>query len=321
MKIEEIYNKDYSFVDVRSPKEFEEDTIPGAINIPLFENEERAIVGTIYTKQSKEEAVKKGFQIVEPKLKEIESKLKQLKQPIIIFCWRGGMRSGSIVSHFKELNLKKLEGGYKAYRAYVREQLKIITLPKSLVLYGLTGSGKTDLIQPLKNCIDLEGLAQHRGSILGDIAKTPSSQKKFESLLLKRILETQNEPFIILECESRKIGKITLPEVIFKKIKQPWKTVLLDKSIDERVKILKATYCEQAPKKEIIRKLKLIEKHLGKTTLNELIQYIEQDDLDQAIKIILEKYYDIHYQKLFHDFNHTVKSDKEFLDLLTRLKL
>jgi len=321
MKIEDCYNKDFVFVDVRTPKEFEEDTIPLAINIPLFENDERAVIGTIYKKESKEKAIEKGFEIVQPKLDKIYKQLKKLNKPIIVFCWRGGMRSGSVASLFSKLglNIQQLDGGYKLYRAFVREQLKTIDLPNSLVLYGLTGVGKTELIKNLSNCIDLEGLAQHRASILGDINLNPNSQKKFESLLLKRILETQKEKFIILECESRKIGKTTLPECIYKKIKQPWKTVLLDKSIDERVKILKDTYCVNVPKQELIHKLKLIKQHLGEKTLNELIQNIEKDNLEEAIKIMLINYYDIHYKKLFHEFNHTVKTDKEFLGLIKNL--
>ncbi len=231
------------------------------------------------------------------------------------------MRSGSIVSFFSNLglNIQKLEGGYKAYRAYIREQLKELELPKSLVLFGLTGSGKTDLIKDLDNCIDLEGIAQHRGSILGDIALKPHGQKKFESLLYKRCLEVKDKSFIILECESRKIGKVNIPDKIFEKVKNPWKTVLLDKSIEERIAILKETYCKQVPMQELIDKLQFIEKHLGKTNLQKVTEYLKENNLDEAIKILLEKYYDLHYEKLFHDFDYTVKSDKEFLELINQL--
>ena len=229
------------------------------------------------------------------------------------------MRSGAIVSFFSDLNIQKLEGGYKAYRAYVREQLKELELPKSVVLYGLTGSGKTELIKDLNNTLDLEGIAQHRGSVLGDIALKPHGQKKFESLLYKRSLELKDKLFIILECESRKIGKVSIPDKIFEKVKNPWKSILLDKTIQQRIEILKETYCKQVPTKKIIDKLQYIEKHLGKKNLQQVTEYLEQNNLDEAIRILLEKYYDLHYERLFHDFDYTVKSDKEFLEIIKKL--
>ena len=128
--IEEVYGKNYTFVDVRSPKEFTEDTIPGAVNIPLLLDDERAIVGTIYTKESKDKAMQVGMEYISKRLPDMFQEYNKLKQPIIIFCWRGGMRSGSITGLLKAcgLNVQQLEGGYKTYRAYVRETLKNIEL-------------------------------------------------------------------------------------------------------------------------------------------------------------------------------------------------
>ncbi|MBT4175113.1 tRNA 2-selenouridine(34) synthase MnmH [archaeon] len=316
MQIEQCYNKDYTFVDVRTPKEFEEDTVPGAINIPLFQNDERAIVGTIYKKESKEKAMEKGLEIVKEKLGDFYKEFSKLKQPLVIFCWRGGMRSKSIVQYLKSFDIEahQLERGYKAYRAFVREQLETIKIPKSVVLYGYTGAGKTEVINRLDNGLDLEGCANHRGSILGDINLKPHLQKKFESLLLKRLEELKNKPFIVIECESRKIGKNTIPEKVFKKIKQPWKTVFLDKTVEERTEISYKNYYFDN-KDEIIEKLQLIKNTLGAKKLEHVTNLMNTNKVKEAIKLLLVDYYDGYYKKLFIKFDHTVKSDEEFLKL------
>ncbi|MSR86470.1 tRNA 2-selenouridine(34) synthase MnmH, partial [Candidatus Woesearchaeota archaeon] len=208
MKIEDCYGREYVFVDVRSPKEFIEDHIPGAINIPLFSNEERAIVGTLYKQVGKDVAIDKGLEIVGHKLPEMIQEYQTLKEKrIIVYCWRGGMRSGSVVGLLQSLkfDVVQLENGYKDYRRFVREQLDRVHIPSLVILYGLTGSGKTEILGKIKNSIDLEGLAQHRGSIFGDIGLTQRSQKMFESLLLKRLIELQQEKVVFIEGESRRI--------------------------------------------------------------------------------------------------------------------
>jgi len=171
MKIDDVYGKEYTFVDVRSPKEFGLDHIPGAVNIPLFSDDERAIVGTIYSKESKERAMDVGLEIASKKLPSMIEVYKKLEQPLCVYCWRGGMRSGSVVSLLKSLGFDviQLENGYKDYRRYVREELEKVIIPPLVVLYGLTGSGKTEIIQQIDDSVDLEGLAKHRGSIFGDI--------------------------------------------------------------------------------------------------------------------------------------------------------
>tara|TARA_Y100000310_G_scaffold338067_1_gene426752 strand:- start:6146 stop:7111 length:966 start_codon:yes stop_codon:yes gene_type:complete len=316
MLIQDCYNKDYTFVDVRTPKEFEEDTIPGAINIPLFENDERALVGTIYKKESKEKAIQQGLEIVKEKLGDFYKEFSKLKQPIMIFCWRGGMRSKSIVQYLKSFDIEayQLERGYKAYRAFVREQLQEIKIPKSVVLYGYTGAGKTEVINQLDNGLDLEGCANHRGSILGDINLKPNLQKKFESLLLKRLEELKDKPFIVIECESRKIGKNTIPEKIFEKIKNPWKTVFLDKTVEERTEISYKNYYFDN-KDEIIEKLKLIKSTMGAKKLDHVTNLLNTNKIKEAIKFLLIEYYDGFYKKLFTNFDNTVKTDQEFLNL------
>ena len=303
MKIEECYGK-YTFVDVRSPKEFEEDCIPGAINIPLFSNEERAIVGTLYKQVGKDIAIEKGLEIVSSKLPEMINEYKKLKGKIIIYCWRGGMRSGSITGLLKSMkyDVEQLDNGYKDYRKFVREELEKIKLPKAYVIYGLTGSGKTDLLQEFGNSLDLEGLAQHRGSVFGDIGLKIRSQKKFESLLLKRLFALKEEKFILIEGESRKIGGIQIPLNVWNQLQSAIK-IKLNSPMQERIERLYKEYCRKIKKEIIIQKLKMIEKFMGKKKVDELIQLINENEIKKFIEIILIEYYDKLYK-------HTVDSKK-----------
>lgn len=294
MKIENMCGKDFVFVDVRSPKEFAEDHIPGSLSIPLFSNEERAIVGTIYKQQSKEEAMDKGMDIVAAKLPMMMQEYATLKEKkLCIYCWRGGMRSGSVVGLLKRLEYDavQLDGGYKDYRRYVREQLEKIPMPPFVVLYGLTGSGKTEMLQQLVNSLDLEGLAQHRGSIFGDIGLHPRSQKMFESLLLQRLLDLQKEDFIFTEGESRRIGRVVLPERLWKHM-QEGKKVKVICTIQERVDRLYKEYCHTPDKQLLAKKIQYIQKYLGEENVRELLLLLEQENVRVVIEQILLRYYD-----------------------------
>ncbi|MDP3919151.1 MAG: tRNA 2-selenouridine(34) synthase MnmH [Nanoarchaeota archaeon] len=307
MKIDKIYGKDYQFVDVRSPKEFEEDHIPGAVNIPLFSNEERAIVGTIYKQESKEKAIDKGFEILGTKLAHMMKDYKSFKdKKLCIYCWRGGMRSGSITNLLKSTGYDaiQLEDGYKDYRRYVREQLEIIKIPNMIVIYGLTGSGKTEILEQINNSLDLEGLAQHRGSIFGDINLTPNSQKMFESLLLKRLLELQKEKIIYVEGESRRIGRILIHEKFWNAM-QKAKKVKIISTTQERVDRIYKEYCGKIDKDLFIEKTKCIEKYIGKKKTAEMVQLLEENKIKEFIEEILINYYDNLYA-------HTIDS-KEYI--------
>jgi len=306
MKIEECYNKEFTFVDVRSPKEFQEDHIPNAITIPLLSNEERAIVGTIYKKESKEKAVDTGIEFLSKKLPDMLKKYKKLKQPIILYCFRGGMRSNSISSLLKSLgfDVQVLEGGYKEYRRFVREQLEDLKIKSKLyILYGLTGSGKTEILEQLPNSLDLEGCAQHRGSVFGDINLKPNSQKMFESLLLKRLIELEKEKIIFTEGESRKIGKVQIPIAIWKAIQNAKKIKLIN-TIEQRVERINNEYCKDIDPNIIAEKLDQIEKYLGKKKVFELKLLLKEKKMKEVIKILLLDYYD----KLYA---HTIDS-KEY---------
>jgi len=302
MKIEDVYGKEYLFIDVRSPAEFAEDHIPGAVNIPLFSNEERAIVGTMYKQIGKDVAINKGLEIVSHKLPEMIAEYKKLKGKLCVYCWRGGMRSGSVVSLLASLqfDVVQLENGYKDYRRFVREQLDAVGIPPMMVLYGLTGSGKTEMLQQLPNSLDLEGLAQHRGSIFGDVNLSPRTQKMFESLLLQRLFALRNEKSIFVEGESRRIGPVVIPLSIWNAMQKGTKVKVVC-SQEQRVDRLYTEYCDNFQTEKMKEKIHAIEKYLGKKQADALCLMLDRGEIRAVIEKILTEYYD----KLY---THTVES-------------
>lgn len=212
-------------IDVRSPAEFEEDHVPGAISCPVLDNEQRAEVGTIYKQVSPFEAKKIGAAMVSENIgRHIRERF--LDRPKnwrpLVYCWRGGMRSGAMVTVLRSVgwHAHQLEGGYKAYRHKVVAQLE--TLPRQFsyrVLCGPTGSAKTRILQAIgvlgEQILDLETLACHKGSVLGVLPATPQpSQKWFETQLLLRLQAFDPARPVYVEAESRKIGRMQVPEAL-----------------------------------------------------------------------------------------------------------
>ena len=174
------------FIDTRTPKEFQDDHLPNAINLPILSNEERHLVGITYKQVSQEKAVELGIAYFSKKLPDFLKEVNQYQdKQIIFYCWRGGMRSKTVTALFDALgyNIRQLDGGYKSFRKLVQEKLNAYSLnQKIIVICGLTCTGKTELLNQFHNSIDLEGLAQHRGSLYGAIGMQPVSQKRFENL-------------------------------------------------------------------------------------------------------------------------------------------
>jgi len=291
--------RDVQYVDTRSPGEFEIDHIPGAINLPIFNDEERAIVGTIYTRESHEKAYEKGREFYEKKIESIKKSLKQIEKPKVIYCWRGGMRSKVITTLGAEIGLDCMQfvGGYKKYREYIREHLYNYKLkPKLIVIHGLTGSGKTDVIEKLSEAIDLEGLAQHRSSAFGAIGLNPASQKMFETNLFYTLEELKNRKFIVIEGESRKIGNIIMPEFLFKAMK---KGIIVKASctFENRVKRLNSIYTNNKKNIEKTKEIILsLQKKIGKKRSSEMLDALEKEDIPEFMKLILKHYYDPLYK-------------------------
>ena len=300
-------------IDTRSPKEFQEDHIPGAINLPILDNDERHLVGTIYKQVSKDEAIDKGKEIFSQKLPHFQKELEKHKdKTIIVNCFRGGMRSRAVVATFSNFNILQLQGGYKAYRAYVRNQLNNFQIkPKLIVLCGLTCTGKTDILKLLDNAIDLEGLAQHRSSMYGAIGLQPNSQKRFESLLLQQLNKLNNQPTIFIEGESRRIGDVIIPNQLWKKMVNATK-ILLTRTLDNRATACEEEYFNTEEKIKQIRKVtEQLFKVISKENQNKVVQHIDNREYHQAAKILLEKYYDPLYSHTLNQlqFQKEISSD------------
>ncbi len=213
-------------IDVRSPAEFAEDHIPGAINLPVMSNEERATIGTIYVQESAFKARKLGAAIVARNAaRHIENELTEKNggwQPLV-YCWRGGQRSGSFASILSQIGWRTelLEGGYRSYRSQVVKTLYEVALPHRFVLLdGNTGSGKTAILHELAKqgaqMLDLEGLANHRGSLLGAMQDAQPSQKMFETRLALALSQYDPKRPVVAEAESSKIGERLIPASVWK---------------------------------------------------------------------------------------------------------
>ena len=241
-----------AILDTRSPAEFAEDHIPGAISCPVLDNEERARVGALYKQVSPFEARKLGAALVAKNIaRHIELLFieKEKTWKPLVYCWRGGKRSGAMAHILREVgwDAKTLEGGYKAYRRYVVESLS--DLPQKFtfkVIHGVTGSGKSRLLRSLHaagaQVLDLEDLAAHRGSVLGNLPERPQpSQKMFESLLLKSLVALNFSKEIFIEGESRKIGQLQVPEALIGRMRAS-ECLLLQTGIETRVALLLDEY-------------------------------------------------------------------------------
>ena len=329
---ESLKKKSVVYVDVRTKAEYEESTIPGAINLPVLNNKERKIIGTIYNKESPATAKMKGVEYVSPKIPRLVKKIKRLRKKynyVIIFCSRGNLRSKSLVTFSDLAGLKafQLKGGYKAYRHYILDQLKDYKLKSNfLVIHGNTGVGKTELLYKLKNdninIIDLEGLANHRGSAFGGIGlKNARNQKMFDSLLWEKLEKIKDSDIIAVEAENRRIGSSNLPDFFVNKM-QNGIHILIKSSMENRINRIYNEYTESFNKnkdkfiKRTLESIESVQKHLiremGKKKYKKLKSLTQNGDLKKVIKILLKYYYDPLYnykQKKQKSYSLKLKSD------------
>lgn len=292
-----------ALIDVRSPSEFAESTIPGSINIPLFDDAERSEVGTLYKQESVEAAKDRGLEIVSQKLPDFIRAIGETEQKRkAVFCWRGGMRSktSATVASLMGLKMFRLTGGYRAYRNWVVETLKGYTeLPPCYVINGFTGTGKTELLNRLAlrgyPVINLEAMAQHRGSIFGHIGKAPNNQKSFDSLLVHDLIRLEKAPYFIIEAESKRIGKVFLPDFLVQ-AKEKGTTIFIEVPVEERVANILNDYRPQEHKEECVRSFGHIAKRIHTPIAAEIRSALENDRFDVVARLLLLHYYDPRYQ-------------------------
>ncbi len=296
-----VEREPHTIIDVRSPSEYSEATIPGSINIPVFTDEERAEIGTLYKQVSKEAANERGLEIFSAKLPAFIRQFKKINTPMTVFCWRGGMRSktAATVLDLMGIQANRLSGGIRTYRQWVVKELEKESFsPKLIVLNGYTGSGKTVLLNRLADegfpVINLEQLAGHRGSIFGHIGLEPNNQKKFDSLLIHELQKMKDEPYVYLEGESKRIGKVLIPSFLFDK-KENGIHVFIHLPMEQRVKNILADYNPWGAEVKFIEAFKLIKRRIHMPIAKEIEVRIGEGKFEEAVALLLEYYYDPRY--------------------------
>lgn len=303
-------------LDVRSEGEFFQSHIPGSINLAILNNEDRKTVGIVYKNEGSLQAVIKGFELVGPRFHLIIKEATRLfpEKKILIYCWRGGMRSEimSWVLGLAGFEIFRLKGGYKSYRSLTYEVVR--QKRKFLVLGGKTGVGKTDLLHHLKklgeNIIDLEGLAKHKGSSFGGIGQDPQpSIEQFENLLAEELFHISDSREIWIENESKRIGKVILIKELYDNIiNSP--LIEIHKTKEERIHHIKNEY-GQLPNEELKSAVKRLQKKLGSLRTTEAIEAIDNHQPDLWINNLLQ-YYDKAYD---YDLTENPRDQSLNLDL------
>jgi len=307
-------------IDVRSPSEFAEDHVPGAINCPVLDDAERAAIGTLYKQISPFDAKKRGAALVAKNIaRHIEGTFAAHGRDWrpLVYCWRGGKRSGAMAHILSEIgwHAAQLEGGYRAYRRSVLAQLA--ELPQKYryrVVCGTTGSAKSRLLQALAlagaQVLDLEDLACHRGSVLGTLPATPQpAQKMFESLVWDALRKLEPEHAVYVEAESKKIGQLQVPEALLACMRAS-PCVQIEAPLAERVGFLLQEYGHFLGDPEDLKaKLDCLAGLHSKDTVARWKGQIERAQWDALVADLLENHYDPAYRRAtLKNFEHLAKA-------------
>ncbi|XEC93863.1 tRNA 2-selenouridine(34) synthase MnmH [Paenibacillus tarimensis] len=314
--------KELVTIDVRSPSEYEETTIPGSLNIPLFDDKERAEIGTLYKQQSVQAAKEKGLEIVSAKLPSFIKQFAAISGSKAVFCWRGGMRSKTSATVLSLMGIQayRLTGGYRAYRQWVVDELAAIRFePQALVLHGHTGSGKTAVLRRMKQqgypVLDLEAMAGHRGSVFGQIGMKAHNQKTFDSLLVEDLLAYRALPCVLLEAESRRIGKAVLPDLIIDKKKQGHH-ILLELPLEARVRHILQDYRPWDHPDECMQAFQQIKTRIHTPVAAEIESFLKRENYAGAVELLLLYYYDPRYahSSSIYDFGSVITVQAQSAD-------
>jgi tRNA 2-selenouridine synthase len=302
-EISEIKQFD-TIIDVRSPGEFSLDHLPGAINCPVLNDAERIEIGTLYKQVSPFAARKRGAQLVAKNiahhLEHYFSAYEKDWRPLI-YCWRGGMRSGSMTHVLRQVGwpAAQLQGGYQTFRRHVIAEIeKLSPQLHYIVLCGKTGSGKSRLLQALSamhaQVLDLEKLAEHRGSVLGAIPdQAQPSQKHFETLLWQQLENFDSQKPIFIEAESRKIGAVSLPAPLAAAMQNRGQLITLQAPLAARVKSLLIDYqhffTQPAELNKLLERLVPLR---GRETITQWQGLVDKSDWSTLVEELLEQHYD-----------------------------
>ena len=301
-------------IDVRSPIEFAQGHIPGAVNVPLFDDDQRAEIGTLYRKAGRQEAILRALELTGPRMRSISESVLELNRSgvIHVHCWRGGMRSRSVAWLLEQVDLDVvvLNGGYKSFRRHVLESFKL-PLPL-VVLSGLTGAGKTKQLQLLaaegQQVVDLEALANHRGSAFGNIGLAPQpTVEHFENQLFAELHQLDLSKPIWVEDESRHIGTAQLPHHFFEQLRNA-PALFMEVDRPHRRAMIDDEY-GNLPQDELIASIRRVTKRMGGQNVKAAVEAIESNRMPDAIDLLLD-----YYDKLYLA-NKSKMSRQVFIDV------
>ncbi len=328
VEVSQIFNTFDQIIDVRSPAEYADDQIPGAINLPVLNDVERVHIGTLYSRVSPFEAKKLGAALIAQNIarylkNELSDRPKSWRP--LIYCSRGGMRSGAMAHVLAQVgwNTAQLLGGYKQFRRHVIRDLE--TLPHQFqyhVISGGTGSGKSHLLHALANqgaqVIDLEALAQHRGSVLGVLPGQPQpSQKTFETKLWDNFRAFSPERPVYIEAESSKVGMLSLPKVLVERMRASH-SLRIEVPHPVRIKLLMEDYAHflQNPMLLLQRLSLLLELH-GSETITRWYEMVQKEQWKSLVDELITYHYDPAYKRSYR--SKSDQSDKYKVLNLTSL--
>jgi tRNA 2-selenouridine synthase len=304
INFEELQNNPdaYRVIDVRTYTEFLEGSVVGSLNVPLFDGEEREKIGLIYKKTPKA-AKFVAMDLIGPKLSKYIRRIHALcygKTPVIV-CWRGGMRSRATVElmHMAGIGALQLDGGYRRYRQNIYQELSTYQLQNKLVLIkGKSGTGKTEILEALGQMgypvLDLEGLANHRGSAFGGFDKQrAATQKNFDAHLLTKLNRMKKSKWLLVEGESKRIGNIYLPEFLFQRMRTA-PVIEVTCPVESRVERIARDYSPKSHEARMMmyRALSRLGSKVSRTDLSELKQCLDNEDYTQFVNLVLAKHYD-----------------------------
>lgn len=300
---ETIHHNNLLYVDLRTASEYENAHIPDAVSLPVLSDAEYQEVGTEYTHGSRETAKEIAVRYASQRLPMLYTTIANwvsAYEKVVLYCYRGGFRSSVLFQLLLSLGIGvyKLSGGYKAYRKFVNASWEsALTGLDWITLYGNTGTGKTELLHALRDLgqpvLDLEGIANHRGSLLGGVGlQAQPSQKMFESILQKELLLLPKGP-VFIEGESRKIGDLFIPAPLFDALIHAPR-VYVEAPMEQRIARLKEEYT-QVPQNELLEAVRNLTAFIGIDKTDEICRQIRHGETEPAIERLLTRYYDVKY--------------------------